>query len=94
MGEIGLPLQSSLLFSAVGFRLKTTQQKTRQNTLSWHQFPLMRNCRVSNDDDNNDDYDGINDNQDKDVVDYGDYDDNHDKDVGNFIHNLSFVISL
>jgi hypothetical protein len=54
----------------------------------------MRNCRVSNDDDVNDDYDGINDNQDKDVVDYGDYDDNHDKDVGDFIHNLSFVISL
>ena len=41
--------------------------------------------------DNN--YDGVDDNRDKDVVDDGDYDDNHDKDVGDFIHIRSFVIS-
>ena len=41
----------------------------------------------------NNDYDGVDDNRDKDVVDDGDYDDNHDKDVGDFIHIRSFVIS-
>ena len=40
------------------------------------------------------DYDGVDDNQDKDVVDDGDYNDNDDKDVGDFIHILSYVISL